>query len=111
MAALACVCAWGLTNAAAAGMAKTKASPWSCAWEMRTSVAGRGYAGHFSGILEIAGPFDAAGGICMLQWWAPLRRQHAGRFASEFAERANRGETIGRLKNSSNENARRRRTA
>lgn len=77
---------------------------------MRMSVAGRGYAGHLPGMLVKAGSFDAEGGICMLQWWMPLRRQHAGRFASEFAARANKGETMGRLKNSSNENARRRRT-
>lgn len=68
MAALARVCAWGLMDAAALGTAKAKAPACTCAWVMRTSVAWRGYAGHFAGMDANAGSFDAASGcIFMLQ--------------------------------------------
>jgi len=59
-----------------------------------------------------AAPLEAlAEAILMLQWCAPFRLQHAGRFASEFAVRANRGDIRGVLKSSSSEMAKRRRTA
>jgi hypothetical protein len=46
----------------------------------------------------------------MMQWCAPFRLQHAGRFASELAARASKGEISGRLKRRSNVMLRRRRT-
>jgi hypothetical protein len=48
--------------------------------------------------------------MIFVQWCAPFRLQHAGRFASEPAVRANTGEISGRLKRRSRTMLRTRRT-
>jgi hypothetical protein len=55
-------------------------------------------------------PEDSFGCMIFVQWCAPFRLQHAGRFASEPAVRANTGKISGRLKRRSRTMLRTRRT-
>ena len=55
-----------------------------------------------------AGAFECSL-VFIMQWCAPLRRQHAGRCASISCPIASSGATVGRPKTASNSNARMRR--
>lgn len=68
-------------------------------------IVGRGKSGQRA--LK-AVPFDDWP-MFIMQWCAPLRRQHAGRCASISCPIASRGATVGRPKTASNSNARTRR--
>jgi hypothetical protein len=62
------------------------------------------------GMGESCGEAERAGGTCMVQRWAPLRRQHAGSRESGPWVRANRGAMQGALKSRSSRSARARLT-